>query len=266
VSKNKLPEPVEALTLVLLTYTGLILFSITLIVMITGTDDLQNQDSALSLIFMIGKLLFFGIPVYYSIKKQYDLKKLFKIKPISKEVVFLSITIGLSLIAITDEIQRVVDLIVPMPDAMKEILESPKDMQGMEWFLLFFASVFIVPLTDEGLFRGFLQGSLEGKGDPVRAVVLTSVSWTMAHFSPYLAIPIFVLGVFIGYLAWKTESVLPSIIIQAMFGLIFMILLDPSVEESFNSWYLMGEHVSPVVLVAAVGGLFYALKAIDSVE
>ncbi|KAA3613204.1 MAG: CPBP family intramembrane metalloprotease [Calditrichaeota bacterium] len=263
-NKIKIPEPVEALVVVLLSFSGLVLFSLTFLGFISGGTENQSDTTLFSMIFMFGKIVFFGLPVFYCYKKNYPLQKIFKIKPVSKEVIIFSIIIGLSLIAITDEIQRLVDLIVPMPDSMKELLKSAKDVGGMEWALLFIGSIFIAPLADEGLFRGFLQVSLEEKGDPVRAVILTSVTWALIHISPYLAIPIFILGIFLGYLSWKTKSILPSIVIQALFGFIAVILLDSSLEEGFNSWYLMGDHVSPFILILSGGGLYYSIKMIDN--
>ncbi len=264
--KNNIPEPVEALILVLLTFSGLILFSLTVISFLIEGDEIPQNSTELSMVFMFGKLLFISVPLYYSFKKKYHIKKLFKINPVSRDVIIFSIIIGLSLVAITDEIQRVVDMIVPMPESMKELLKASKDIHGFEWGLLFFASVFIVPITDEGLFRGFLQVSLENKGDPVRAVILTSVCWALIHISPYLAIPIFILGIFLGYLAWKTKSLIPSIIIQSVYGLVAVSLLDSALEESVYSWYLTGDHVSPLVLVAAAAGLYYSIKMIDQQE
>lgn len=263
-NKSNLPEPVEALILILLTFAGLILFTATLVGFFIDSQDIKSNSTTVSIIFMLGKLLVLCLPVYYAYKKEYSIKKLFKLKAVSKEIVVISLIMGISLIIITDEIQRVVDLIVPMPESMKEILAAPKDAQGMEWFLLFVASVLIIPLTDEGLFRGFLQVSLEAKGDPVRAVILTSVSWALVHISPYLAIPIFVMGVFLGYMAWKTGSIIPGIIIQSLSGFIAVNLLDSGLESSIYSWYLWNGHVSPFILIAAIGGLYYSIRVIES--
>jgi len=263
VNKDKFPEPVEALILIIVTYTVLILVSLSVIILISDGEELKENSTLITIVVKFGLLFLLSVPLYYSFKKKYAIQKLFKIKPVSQEIVIFSIIIGLSLIAITDEIQRIVDLIVPMPESMKEILKASKDIQGVELALIFIANVFIVPLADEGLFRGFLQGSLENKGDPVRAVILSSVTWTLVQISPYLAIPFFILGIFLGYLAWKTGSIVPSIIIQSLIGLLSIFLLNSSLNESLDSWYLMGDHVSPFVLVAAVAGLYYSIKMIE---
>lgn len=265
-NKSKFPEPVEALIIVLLTFLGLILLSLTIISFTIDLENLFANGTKLSLILLFSKIPLFIILLYYAVKKEYPVQKLFTIRTVSPQVIIFSIIIGLSLLVLTDEIKRVIDLIVPIPGSMKDALALPKDLSGIEWALLFIGYVFIVPITDESLFRGFLQVSLEEKGDPTRAVLLTSVSWALMHISPYLAIPVFILGIFLGYLAWKTGSIIPSIIIQALFGLLAVIFMIPGLEENFDAWYLMGDHVSPVILVIAAASLFYSIKMIESVE
>jgi len=113
------------------------------------------------------------------------------------------------------------------------------------------------------LFRGFLQGSLEEKGDVTRAVILSSVCWALIHLNPYWAIPIFVLGIFLGWIAWRTRSLIPAIVLHATQSIAALIMIHPSMDDSLD-WYMMGDHVSPIVILLAVGGVYFAVKTIDT--
>ena len=48
--------------------------------------------------------------------------------------------------------------------------------------------------------------------DITKAVLVTSLFFAMIHFNPYWTIQIYLLGVILGFLSWKTKSVIPSII------------------------------------------------------
>ena len=101
------------------------------------------------------------------------------------------------------------------------------------------------------IFRGFLQKFLEEKwGDPTRAIMVTSLFFTLVHMNPFWAIQIYLLGIVLGYLAWKTRSILPGIFLHALnngIALIFFVAKD-----SVDSIYLWGKHVSPLFLLLAI--------------
>jgi membrane protease YdiL (CAAX protease family) len=123
--------------------------------------------------------------------------------------------------------------------------------------------VILAAISEELLFRGFLQVSLEKKGDITRAVILTSVTWTIIHVNPYWAIQIFITGIFIGFLAWRTNSVLPSMIVHATNNLISMLFINNVLEDSMD-WYYLGDHISPIVLVISIAILILSIRRISA--
>jgi uncharacterized protein len=57
--------------------------------------------------------------------------------------------------------------------------------------------------------RGFLQNY-----SPKKAIIWSSVLFGLLHLNPWQFIPAVVLGIFIGWIYWKTESLLPCIFIH----------------------------------------------------
>ena len=106
------------------------------------------------------------------------------------------------------------------------------------------------------VYRGFLQVALEKKGDVTRAVLLSSLAWTILHGNPYWAVPIFIMGVVIGFLVWRTGSIIPGIIVHGTNN--FLSLIVSNFEEE-PEWYMMGDHVSPVILIPALIILVYSI-------
>ena len=175
----------------------------------------------------------------------------------------LSVPLGLSLSVITDEIDRIVQIFLPTPEIFLKYLDSLRADTPLDWIFLFLGVVIIAAVSEEILFRGFLQVSLEKKGDITRAVILSSVTWTIIHVNPYWAIQIFVTGVIIGFLAWRTNSVFPSMIVHALNNFISLLFINQILEDSME-WYLLGDHISPVVLVISLAILVLSIRRISA--
>lgn len=81
---------------------------------------------------------------------------------------------------------------------------------------LVFASVSLVPgFAEELFFRGVVQRSLIGRlGGPL-GVLLASLLFGAFHVDPPQAVGAAVLGLSLGYVTWKTKSVIPAMIAHA---------------------------------------------------
>lgn len=261
-TNKKLPEPVEALVLVLLVFSGIVILAVTMGSVVSGMFEDETLETIVTIFYLFSKSLFLIIPFYYASKKNYSLNRLFRFKPISVQTILLMIMLAISLFVIVDEIDRLISSFLPPPDALKEMMKPLPINGSLQWILIFVSSVFIGAVSEESMFRGFLQSTLEAKGDPTRAVILTSVCWAIVHLNPYWAIPVFVLGVFIGFAAWKTKSIWAAITIHATYNFLSLIIVNETVANNLE-WYTLGNHISPVVLIVAIAGLYYSIKNLD---
>jgi membrane protease YdiL (CAAX protease family) len=261
--KKEFPEPIEALVLILLTF-GFI-FGITVIITLVALFFKSNSvlEGNASILFIIGGLVFVVVPVMYVRIRQYKASEIFRLNIPPNEVLLLSVPLGLSLGVITDEIDRIVQIFLPTPEIFLKYLESLKADTPVDWILLILGVVIIASVSEEILFRGFLQVSLEKKGDITRAVILSSVTWTIIHVNPYWAIQIFITGVIIGFLAWRSNSVFPAMVVHATNNFMSLLFINFKLEESME-WYLLGEHISPVVLVIALAVLILSIQRISA--
>jgi membrane protease YdiL (CAAX protease family) len=260
--KKEFPEPIEALVLILLTF-GFI-FGITIIITVVALLFKSNSalDGNSSILFILGGVVFLAVPILYVKIREYNAPKLFRLNIPTSEVLILSVPLGLSLGVLTDEIDRIIQIFLPTPEIFIQYLDSLKADTAIEWILLIFGVVIIASISEEILFRGFLQVSLERKGDITRAVILSSVTWTIIHVNPYWAIQIFITGVIIGFLAWRTNSIFPSMIVHATNNFLSLLVINFNLEESMD-WYFLGDHVSPVVIVISAGILIICIRRIS---
>jgi hypothetical protein len=83
--------------------------------------------------------------------------------------------------------------------------------------LITFAFVLAAPLGEETLFRGFLYRGLAERLGPPTAIVLTSIVWALMHvqYAWFFMAEIFVLGLYLGAVRWKTGSTLLTFLLHA---------------------------------------------------
>ncbi|HHM01991.1 MAG TPA: CPBP family intramembrane metalloprotease [Caldithrix abyssi] len=259
--EKKFPEPLEALLLVLVVFSGILLATITIGVVVKSIGGGENLDRNLELLLFFMESLFLIVPWYYARRRGFDLQALFRFGPVEGRVYLYAFVMGLALIILTDEMERLITLFMPMPDTLADMMKPLYVNTPLEWLIVITGSVLIASVAEEGLFRGFLQVSLEKKGDVTRAVVLASVSWTIIHMNPYWAIQIFFMGIFLGYIAQQVNSIRPAILIHGMNNLLALLLINLRVEADIP-YYTWSGHVSPPFLLAAAGMLYWSIRAL----
>lgn len=78
--------------------------------------------------------------------------------------------------------------------------------------------VFVVAVTpaicEEVFFRGYVQGSFEFKVGKLPAALFTAIVFSLYHFNPYGLMPLMVLGLYFGFAAYRTNSLLVPIILH----------------------------------------------------
>ena len=135
----------------------------------------------------------------------------------------------------------------------------------LSFIFLFLAVVVMAPIGEEIVFRGFLQKFLEEHWkDITRAVLITSLIFAMIHFNPYWTIQIYLLGVILGFLSWKTKSIIPSIVLHSLNNGISLILTI--FENSNFSFYFWGNFVSPVFIALAIFLSYHSINNINQIK
>jgi len=95
-------------------------------------------------------------------------------------------------------------------------------MKATPFVLNFLMVVICAPIVEELLFRGFLFSQLRTtKLGIYGSIILTSLIWTSIHlqYDLLLLIPIFFLGLLLGYLMHKYNSLYLVIIVHAVHNL-----------------------------------------------
>ena len=165
------------------------------------------------------------------------------------------------LIILSDEVDRIIQHFIPTPEYVLDLNYLLKPDSFLGTILLFTAVVILAPLGEEIIFRGFLQQILEKYWkDVTQAILFTALIFSLIHMNPYWFFQIYILGIFLGFLAWKTNSIIAPLILHGLNN--FIALLLSLSEPQNNSFYLWKGHVSPWVLILACIGIFFSFRKI----
>ncbi len=249
--KNDLPTLQEAASILALTFLALL--GTAMLLGVFTTEQLSRP-------FIILIELVIVLPaLYYARKNDLDIAAVFRLRLINKEVVLASVVIGVSLTVIGEEIGRLMELILPIPEEYREIYiaqfqaNSPAD-----WFFLIIGVVFVASITEEMTFRGFFQRSAEKQLDVTRGVLLTAFVFSLLHMSEYAFVQIVLLGVLLGVMAWRTDSVLPAMIAHSINNGISLLVINTDESRlQFIEWH---GHINPVLVLLCIGGLVFGFS------
>ena len=178
-----------------------------------------------------------------------------RIRKLPFPVILSTLVLSLGIIILVDEFDRIASLLFTPPEYLDQLGYMLKfDSFNMAVFLVF-GIVVLAPLGEEILFRGFLQKFLEEHWqDVTRAVLVTSLFFAIIHLNPFWLIQIYMLGVILGFLAWRTGSIWAGFILHAANNLVA--LLFTNYNQVLDDIYTWQGHVAPWILLIG-GGCIY---------
>lgn len=245
---HDIASPNEAILILILTLVFIFLISIIMFLIGFNNSYLLLAEA------------FFVLPaIIYVNFKRYSWKKSFRLKSINFDIFIPSVIIGLSLSIISSELDRLVELVFPMPDFLNQaIINSFTINSFSDLIIILSSSVFFAAISEELLFRGFVQTSFENSFDVIKAIMLTSLAFSIIHMNPWWTIQIILFAIFLGVMAWKSDSVIPPMIAHFINNGLSVLMINMS--ESSLSWYLYKGHVNPILILIALGGLSFGMQ------
>jgi membrane protease YdiL (CAAX protease family) len=119
------------------------------------------------------------------------------------------------------------DAVVPYQHPIIDFMTTHRDPASLA--LVVASAVVAAPLAEEFFFRRVLQGWLEKifpDGDGRMAVALSAALFALLHLGQGLAyVPLFPLGLVLGTIARRTGSIVPCILLHALFNAVSVALL-----------------------------------------
>ena len=227
---------------------------------------LSNPDSPQQFYTFISFIIgqgFMLVPLLWFLKsKKEPIFERLRLKPIKINLVTATVCLSMGIIIISDELDRIIQAFLPAPDYILDLNGLLRPDTFIGFILLFIAVSIIAPLGEELIFRGFFQQVLEKHWkDVTRAILVTALFFAMIHMNPYWFFQIYILGVILGFLAWKTKSVIPSLILHSMNNTMAMFFSFVDIEK--NGFYIFHGHVAPWIILLALYSLISGFQGIS---
>lgn len=115
---------------------------------------------------------------------------------------------------------------------MMVTLMSRRELQGLSsgakmfegdgfWvkFLWFFVLGVVAPIWEEVMFRGFLLPSLSRTLSPAKGIFLTSLLFSLVHFTKEGFLPLMILGAIFGFSYCATRNLFPAIMLHGLWNM-----------------------------------------------
>jgi len=255
-------------TAIFLMVTGLLLASVTAVFIMMATSGI-NEITAAQIGLLIGEL-FLPVPIFIWARNfKIDMRHLFRLNRVSASSVIASIPLAVGLTIITDEFDRIAQSLVSAPAEFSKIQEIMTITDPLSAFFIIGVVIIVETFIEELIFRGFFQRILEYRfNDVTKAVLYSALSFALIHFNPWWIVQIYIIGIFMGYVAWRTNSIWISFILHAINNSIAVLFTHLS--ENSLGWYEWRGHVSPVIFILGTlllaGGVRWFIRSTPIAE
>jgi membrane protease YdiL (CAAX protease family) len=122
-----------------------------------------------------------------------------------------------------------------------------ENIAASSWTMILMTVVF-APVLEELLFRGIiLKGMLNMKMNPTKAIVVSALIFGLIHGNPWQTTGAFFLGLVLGWVYQKTQSLIIPILLHAFNNGIASLMMIYGNVESFGDFFSVSEWVIFVV-------------------
>lgn len=179
-------------------------------------------DNPMSLIMgnTVGQFLGLLLPaLLFSRLHTSNWKPFLRLNPVNGKILVLSVVALLALIPVVQWFGVISDAI-PWPEAIREMERAQMDLIEQilthDFSLIFSISMLALTpaICEEVLFRGYVQRQAERSMGVLWGILFSGIVFGLYHLRLTQAIPLSMLGVFMAYLTWRTNSLWPAILVH----------------------------------------------------
>lgn len=227
--------------------------------------DTSSPTVLAPVVLILGELLLV-VPLFiFLTRRTANIRHALRLRSVPATTLGVTALLSLGVVVWADEIDRLLSFVLPPPEWLPQMLQALKATGPLSLLIIFLGAVLLSAVAEEILFRGFLQRVLEKHfKDVTRAVLMTSLFFAVIHFNPSWVIQIYLLAILMGYLAWRTNSVFPSIVMHGINNTLAFTFINWG--EHLESWYAWRGHVSPVILTGGAALTVIGFKQLSHVK
>jgi ABC-2 type transport system permease protein/sodium transport system permease protein len=212
--------------------------------------------------------LFVLLPLVFVLVQGVTLREAFRLAPVRWPAFLAAAIFGLTLWPLAHEVFLLNKLLGLNPLTAERVEATEKLLQSWRHLspLLILASLAVVPaLCEEFFFRGYLFSAFRRKFSPLATILITALLFGSFHVvvSSLLAVERFLpstfLGLILGWVCWRTGSVLPGMLLHACHNGLLLLLACYRDALAKLSWNISEQsHLPAAWLIASLIGAIVA--------
>jgi ABC-2 type transport system permease protein/sodium transport system permease protein len=172
-------------------------------------------------------LLFAALPLLGAAWGRLRLRSAFGIRAAPWQALAGAALLGVALVPLVVEfllLLRALGLTFLSAEQEQALLSQVRETRGLPPVFIA-AGMVLIGAAEELFFRGCLFSALRRAGGARTAIVGSAVLFGLFHFVPFdRLIPSTLLGLILGWVCWRTGSVLPAMLLHACYNALFMLL------------------------------------------
>lgn len=155
-----MPEIIPKIkTAIILLIMGL-LFASLVTVLVVGISYSGDTEVTISQFALLVGEIFLPVPViFWARRMKSSYKKFFRLKPVSQASLLSAIPLGIGLTIIIDELDRIAQMIHPVPESISQINEIMIIKGPTSALFIIGVVIILAPFVEEIIFRGFFSKS-----------------------------------------------------------------------------------------------------------
>ncbi len=226
----------------------------------TNTTNAVLEDTTFILILngFVSLFCFFLISLLFCLFTKADLGKLFPLQKITPNLLYLICTFGLAICLVSNYVSELLLSIFEML-GIDATVNMEFECEGILDIILYYIAVAVIPaLVEEFAFRGVVLNTLK-KHSYKLAILVSGVTFGLMHGN-FTQIPFAtVVGLVLGYIAVKTNSLLPGIIIHFLNNALSVTMSLISEYSTLNDFVINIINVSLTFIVCALGVISFVI-------
>ena len=178
---------------------------------------------------------------------------------------FLSLVMMLGMMLVSEFVVSLLPIEGEYWGAWYESFSQVMEDMGESTLAMVLTTVIMAPLLEEILFRGIiLKGMLNMKMNPKKAIVISALVFGLIHGYPWQATGAFLLGLVLGWVYYKTQSLLIPILLHAFNNGVAALMIDQYNVEDFSGLFQVSQYITLAIgMVLLIGSaiLFNNIKS-----
>lgn len=226
--------------------TGMLILGVLLF---SPVNLLLNKFIGKEASMLIYYLLAIGVPswIVYLIRKRKTNAHSFNLAIKNKRIIPFII---IAAIALLMGVVGPITSLIPIPESFKKALIGLVSQRSVFTFILM---VIAAPVLEEFIFRGIILDGLLKRYSPTKSILVSSLLFGLVHLNPWQFVTGFIIGIFSGWVYYRTRSLSFSIIIHAAVNLTgflmrFFIDVDSYMNASMLDMY--GGLINLILVIA----------------